>query len=1101
MNFREVPFTFPTLSGFPAMLAALLMLFSWASAPFSVQAQISYGGIPFALETGLKSGPLSQQAVVLPLSAQQEEEKAFFLSYDTPAGESMHAGVAVQAAIHPLTHGTWENHGDTLWLWRALIQSPGASGLGIIMENFHLAPGSRMFIYEPDLGTFIGSFDHRNNNDYNIFSSQLIASEKLIIEYQEPILFSGQQPFEQSSLEVTQLIHIYQGAIDLSNTEKNLGNSGPCMVNINCPEGNPWQRQKRGVARMLMRVGSSFFWCTGSLVNTTMHDGSPYFLTAAHCGDAASPDDMLVWQFYFNFERPECSNFGTPSHNVLYGAYLMSKGPLLQGSDFQLLYLRQTPPPAWRPYYNGWNRLNEPSPYGVGIHHPGGDAKKISTYSAPVTSAGPVVSGQQMAPNSTWRVNWVATQSGHGVSAGGSSGSPLFNPQGLIVGTLTGGSSNCNSPNNPDFYGKISYHWDQSANPYEHIKYFLDPFDTGVTEIFGYDPFMGSFPAPGFVSATSLGEEGVRVSWLKPGQTPNNPGWFSYSHSFTDYAWNGPERATVFHDGAFNFSYPVTVTRLSHTFLQNPSTPWPSNQFRFRVYDHTGYQLMYESPILEATSLVEHIYEMSYPITFENKFYVAVAPVHFSGMPSSVYQLINYGHGVSFNGSPEGGWTVAGNNQHQYAYLTRIYVEDYTEFSGGGTPSDPTFKAVTPKWANSASQYRIFKNDELIHTLVMDQYYPLVFIDDSPSGGAAFDTWHVTAVYPEGVESDPSNKAVLFNEAFCNDMVNTYPWTESFASDELPVCWSLGGEEQGWEITGTANVFDMEIAPQQGNYFMYMHSEAHGNHWLVSPGFDLAGLQRPALAFWFNSSWNDGDQACAPELYISRNGGSFNKFWDAFDHPEFRGSTAMSWIRNVEDLGRFRNEQIRLAFRLGCDQEAFAALDNLEIFDAEGNTFRVMLNMTPANAGEVYGFGRFIPGQKVSVFAAPKGGLYFHNWRINQQVVSSRNPYEFIMPGQEITLTAFFDPAIPASVSTISEENFSVFPNPSQGDIFIRLSEPAAQLQIRVFNTSGKQVASMEPTLTQGTVPVSLQHLPAGLYLMEIISGQQRTIRKISITK
>ena len=48
------------------------------------------------------------------------------------------------------------------------------------------------------------------------------------------------------------------------------------------------------------------------------------------------------------------------------------------------------------------------------------------------------------------------TSNGHGVTEGGSSGSPIFNQSKRIVGQLSGGSSTCNSPNYSDLYGKMS---------------------------------------------------------------------------------------------------------------------------------------------------------------------------------------------------------------------------------------------------------------------------------------------------------------------------------------------------------------------------------------------------------------------------------------------------------------------------------------------------------------------------------------------------------------------------------------------------------------------------------------------------------------------
>ncbi len=70
---------------------------------------------------------------------------------------------------------------------------------------------------------------------------------------------------------------------------------------------------------------------------------------------------------------------------------------------------------------------------------------------------------------------------------GGSSGSPLFDANGLIVGTLTGGSSYCDAQTNPDYYGKMYYHIGiiRVLTPWNRLKDWLDPANTGVTTLNG----------------------------------------------------------------------------------------------------------------------------------------------------------------------------------------------------------------------------------------------------------------------------------------------------------------------------------------------------------------------------------------------------------------------------------------------------------------------------------------------------------------------------------------------------------------------------------------------------------------------------------------
>jgi hypothetical protein len=83
-------------------------------------------------------------------------------------------------------------------------------------------------------------------------------------------------------------------------------------------------------------------------------------------------------------------------------------------------------------------------------------------------------------------VVWQQTETNWGVTEGGSSGSPLFDPNSRIVGTLTGGGSFCDFPTAPDYYGKMSKHWTANPNAADQkLKVWLDPSNTGQLTLDG----------------------------------------------------------------------------------------------------------------------------------------------------------------------------------------------------------------------------------------------------------------------------------------------------------------------------------------------------------------------------------------------------------------------------------------------------------------------------------------------------------------------------------------------------------------------------------------------------------------------------------------
>ncbi len=532
--------------------------------------------------------------------------------------------------------GQWEVVGTHLHVWRIRIESPEALATGLNFSNFRLGNEARLFVYDPDKELVLGSFDHRNNRDDGKFTTAVIPGEALVIEYQEPYHPGKPERMTTSTFSLESVIHISNGGImPVGETTRWFDESGDCMVNVNCPEGDDWQDQKRGIARMLMRTGNSYGWCTGSLVNNTAQDATPYFLSAEHCGRNATEEDLLFWQFYFNLELQGCENEGFPPIHMVYGADALAIGALDGGSDFRLLELHTPPPPHWRPYWNGWDRTDVGSSAGVGIHHPRGDVKKISTYEINLASASPSVDGQQMAENSTWRVQWTDTPTGHGVTEQGSSGSPIFNEEKKIIGTLTGGNADCDNLNGFDFYGKVWYHWDQNGTESsQRLDQYLDPLGTAEGSLSGLDPYTDLQPPPGFLEAKIDQDKNARLVWYAPGNAPNPEGWQSYADDFTHLTWAGPERMTVFDAHALGLHYPIQLSKVSHLFVEHDEYPWPDARFRFVIYDTDGETLLYQSDELIATHLQEYVYELPETLVFDDYFtWVSEHPMQAATLP------------------------------------------------------------------------------------------------------------------------------------------------------------------------------------------------------------------------------------------------------------------------------------------------------------------------------------------------------------------------------------------------------------------------------------------------------------------------------------
>ena len=439
--------------------------------PFFTMAQLQIQGKPAALQFGLKNAAPVVNINAAPL-------KKNLIRKNTTAPQPLFAGYTVTLEGNVLQKGVWEQLPRGNYVWRLEIRMNGASALNLYLRNVHLGQNDRLYIYNSRKNQILGAFSTQNNG--NEMGTAYLLGNNLVVELDSPEKY-GKLPFQLSSIgNITD--HPESGL-------KDFGDAGSCEVPVNCPEGERYQKQKRGVARILLKDGSGLYWCTGSLINDTKNDGKSYFLTANHCGDGATTADYAQWVFYFNYESPDCSRPATePANHSLSGAKLLASANYNGGSDLKLLLLKDKVPYSYKPYFNGWDRSGNGSNNGVVIHQPEGDIKMISTYITPLVPI--AYYGAVTDLNADfWRVKWAATISGHGVTEGGSSGAPLFNSNGLIIGTLTGGDASCSTPNSPDYFGRFSKHWDANgADSTRQLKYWLDKAKTAYVMIPGFDP-------------------------------------------------------------------------------------------------------------------------------------------------------------------------------------------------------------------------------------------------------------------------------------------------------------------------------------------------------------------------------------------------------------------------------------------------------------------------------------------------------------------------------------------------------------------------------------------------------------------------------------
>jgi hypothetical protein len=388
--------------------------------------------------------------------------------------------------IDPWNSGIWTDLGNGDRIWRVELVSSGALAVEAFLADVHLPPGGVLYFHDPQGDQLQGGYTAAHVAPDGYLTTLPIMGERVVLEYFEPRAVAGQGDFR-----VTDLAHTYRFLEEVR--------TGACQVDVNCSEGGDWSAQRDAVVRIRIVIPSGAGFCTGTLMNNTAQDCTPYILTAFHCGEESVSANFSQYQFLFNYQRA-CGSGTAPASQLITGCQRRAdsndsgpEGGGTYGSDFMLLQLNSVVPASFNAYYAGWEATVFVPEAGVCIHHAAGDFKKISTYTTALGSS----SWAGFTVGSHWRVTWTATANGHGVTEPGSSGAPLFNASKRVIGTLTGGSSCCTSNgcgpqtglNQPDYFGKVNYHWNENPNPAEEkLRLFLSPTGNVVTLNGSYAP-------------------------------------------------------------------------------------------------------------------------------------------------------------------------------------------------------------------------------------------------------------------------------------------------------------------------------------------------------------------------------------------------------------------------------------------------------------------------------------------------------------------------------------------------------------------------------------------------------------------------------------
>ena len=367
-------------------------------------------------------------------------------------GEEYLLDVNVLESVEPV-------YDEGIYTYLLGIKSPGAYGIGLIFDNFYLSENSSLFIYDYDKTMYLGSFTSQNNKDSFILPTSIAKGDYIVIEINIP-----EDEIGESILNIGSIIHDYEDIMGyFEDSSGSNMNREDCNINVACPEGDAFEDQINSTIRVTMGGGL----CSGSIVNNTANDRTPYVLFADHCVSGSASG----YVFHFNYQSTTCSGTSGSLNQSVSGSTVLASEDINSGPDFALLEMTSDIPDSYNPYYAGWSKVNFPPQNVFGVHHPGAGIKKITQDASSVNGNGYY-----------WEFQYY-----DGRVIPGSSGSPLFDENKRQVGIASYIYTNYCDPS-PDCYcdqqythgyGRFDTAWNLGLSQY------LDPLNLGVDGIDG----------------------------------------------------------------------------------------------------------------------------------------------------------------------------------------------------------------------------------------------------------------------------------------------------------------------------------------------------------------------------------------------------------------------------------------------------------------------------------------------------------------------------------------------------------------------------------------------------------------------------------------
>jgi hypothetical protein len=325
-------------------------------------------------------------------------------------------GVARGLEFHPAMGQLYDVPGGG-WLWVVDIHAVGAFGVRAHFVDFNLPEGAKAIVYDPQIpGNLPSPYTGKGLLGTGEFWAWTSWSDVARVEVYYPREV-GEARFG-ANFKLDQAVYMYRnpatGQVGVYDARE-LG----CHNDLAC---NPnWVTNGAGVGLMSFVVNGSSFGCTGSMLNDSIGDLTPYFMTARHCmqDNGGALGSLQVYWFY---QQGNCGG-ATPSLGSLPRSDACLYVRTDSDTDMSMVLIEGTIPRTLWWSGNDSAFQNEGTPM-VGIHHPRSTRKRIS-----FGNKGDLVGCAATGLNNGFHVDYYS-----GTTEPGSSGSPIYLSNGAFVG-------------------------------------------------------------------------------------------------------------------------------------------------------------------------------------------------------------------------------------------------------------------------------------------------------------------------------------------------------------------------------------------------------------------------------------------------------------------------------------------------------------------------------------------------------------------------------------------------------------------------------------------------------------------------------------------